>query len=98
MKFPLPKFAVAIAASLLLGQTAPAQDLNLIGVTAMRAVTTNLNGSGIRVAQPEASGPSLDFEVKPGSVQLPINLFTYISAAGTDTNYPNSVGVESGHA
>jgi hypothetical protein len=98
MKFPLPKFAVAIAASLILGQTAPAQDLNLIGVTALRAVTTNLNGSGIRVAQPEASGPSLDFEVKPGSVQLPINLFTYISAAGTDTNYPNSVGVESGHA
>src|ERR1700722_3415985 len=31
-----------------------AQNLDQIGMTLLRAVTTNLNGAGIRVAQPEA--------------------------------------------
>ena len=76
--------------------SAQAQSLDQIGVTLLRAVTTNLNGAGIRVAQPEASAPT--FEVNPAAVGQPTNLFTYASAAGTDTNYPNSVGTESGHA
>ncbi len=75
---------------------APAQILDQIGVTLLRAMTTNVDGSGIWVAQPEASAPT--FEVKPDAVGQPINLFTYASAAGTATNYPNSVGTESGHA
>ena len=84
-----------------LGQMAArAQNLDTIGVTLLRAVTTNVNGSGIRVAQPEASSASLDFEVNPNAnvVGQPTNLFTYYSANGSATNFPNSVGTESGHA
>ena len=36
------------------GVAVHAQDLDAIGVSLLRAVTTNLNGAGIRVAQPEA--------------------------------------------
>ena len=45
-------------------------------------MTTNLNGTGIRVAQPEALGTNSppEFEVNPAnsSVQQPVTLFTYI--------------------
>jgi len=75
-----------------------AQSLDQIGVTLLRFTTTNLNGSGIRVAQPEASGPGLDFQVKPSAVGQPTNLFIYYSRNGTETGYTNSVGTESGHA
>ncbi len=79
--------------------TARAQLLDQIGVTLLRTLTTNLDGSGIRVAQPEATGSAdTNFEVVPSLVNQPTALFTYISAAGTDTNYPNSVGGYSGHA
>ena len=42
----------AVAGFFVRGGTA--QNLNTIGVTALRRVATNVNGSGIRVAQPEA--------------------------------------------
>ena len=90
---------VVVLAALLAGgfvPTARAQNLDQIGVTLLRAMATNVDGSGICVAQPEASAPA--FEVKPAAVGQPTNLFTYASAAGTATNYPNSVGTESGHA
>ena len=80
---------------------AMAWDLDTIGVTLLRATTTNLNGAGIRIAQPEASsGTPPAFEVNPGDslVNQPTNLFTYTSSLGTATNYPNAVGAESGHA
>jgi hypothetical protein len=87
-----------------LGQMAArAQNLDTIGVTLLQTVTTNLNGAGIRVAQPEANvdsntnDPSA-FEVKPATVNQPAGLFTYISAAGTTNTFSNSVGNESGHA
>lgn len=74
-----------------------AQDLNMIGLTLLRTVTTNINGAGINVAQPEAAAPT--FEVNPTAVNQPASLFlTYTSASGTATNFPNSVGSESGHA
>jgi hypothetical protein len=82
---------------------ARAQNLDTIGVTLLQTVTTNLNGAGIRVAQPEAntdinpSDPSA-FEVRPATVNQPAGLFTYISSSGSSTTFPNSVGNESGHA
>lgn len=64
------------------------------------AIPTNLNGSGVPVAQVEAYvGPS-QFEVNPSVVNLPASLFTYTSADGTATGTPppNAAGTESGHA
>lgn len=68
-----------------------------IGLPAFRAVTTNLNGAGISVAQPEAASANA-FEVNPSVVGQPGSLFTYTSALGTTNVYPNSVGTASGHA
>ena len=63
-----------------MGLTVHAQDLNGIGVTLLRSVVTNADGTGIRVAQPEAQGTNIppDFEVNPAnsSVQQPVSLFT----------------------
>jgi hypothetical protein len=87
-----------LLAFVFLGQLAArASNLDTIGVTLLRTVTTNVNGTGIRVAQVEASSASLDFEVNPNVVGQPINLFTYYSTNGSATNFPNSVGTESGH-
>lgn len=79
-------------------QSVQAQYLDQIGVTLLRTTTTNLNGSGIRVAQPEASGDYLAWQVNPISVGQPVNLFTYISSNGTASTFPNALGSESGHA
>ena len=78
--------------------TVHAEHLDAIGVTLLRSVTTNLNGTGIRVAQPEAGAPT--FEVTPSSpwVQQPAGLFTYITSGGTTNNFPNSLGADSPHA
>ena len=76
-----------------------AQTMDVIGVTALRSAATNLNGAGIRVAQPEAGDGALaNWEVNPATVSQPTNLFTYISTLGSATTYPNLVGAESGHA
>ena len=83
--------------------TAQAQNLDAIGVTLLRMVTTNVDGTGIRVAQPEAldsTNPPPAFEVNPAnsSVQQPVALFTYIDTNNTANVFPNSFGAESGHA
>jgi hypothetical protein len=80
-----------------------AQYLDQIGVTLLRAMATNVDGSGIRVAQPEANtdGDTNDpsaFEVNPAAATQLAGRFTYTSAAGTANIFPNSVGNESGHA
>ena len=80
-----------------------------IGLAALRAIDPTLTGSGVAVAQPEATtftdptGPNPtdnnDFEVKPGTVNQPGSLFTYINSAGTvSTTFPDGTGSESGHA
>lgn len=91
---------VVLLAVLMVGgfSTAQAQYLNQIGMTLLSAVTTNLNGSGIRVAQPEASGDYLAWQVNPANVGQPASLFTYISSNGTAATFPNSLGSDSGHA
>jgi hypothetical protein len=79
-----------------------ASNLDTIGVTLLWAVTTNVNGAGIRVAQPEAyngdNGSTNSWEVNPTNVAQPVVLFTYTSGLGTNTSYPNSVGDWSSHA
>lgn len=95
--FPTALFAgLAFAA-------AQAQMPDVIGLSALRAVTTNLNGAGIRVAHPEANlnvgGAPYTFEVSPSNgAGQPTNLFTYFSLAGTATGFTNAVGAESWHA
>jgi hypothetical protein len=75
-----------------------ADHLNAIGVTLLRTVTTNVDGTGIRVAQPEGGAPS--FEVNPTMswVQQPVSRFTYITSGGTANTFPNGLGSESPHA
>jgi hypothetical protein len=89
-----------LLAFIFLGQlAAPAQNLDTIGVTLLQAVTTNVNGSGIRVAQPEADYDlGTNWEVNPGAVGQPTGLFTYISSNGSTNGFPNSLSSESGHA
>jgi hypothetical protein len=91
----------------LLGRAdAGAQTLDAVGVTVLRAVTTNLNGAGIRVAQVEANNGDTNgifhgtnsWEVNPTAVGQPTALFTYASALGTSTSFTNGVGDESTHA
>ena len=88
--------AAALLSSCLISQ---AQNLDTIGVTLLQTLTTNLNGTGIRVAQPEGYDPgTTNWEVNPGAVGQPLSLFKYASAAGTSTNYPNALSGDSGHA
>jgi hypothetical protein len=79
---------------------APAQNLDQIGVTWLRAMTTNLNGAGLRVAQAEAdlaTNPPT-WEVNPADVGQRAALFSYFSADGSATSYPNNLGTNSSHA
>ncbi|MGH7977530.1 MAG: S8 family serine peptidase [Limisphaerales bacterium] len=101
MKNPLRRILAFIFA-VFFGVTVHAQNLDIIGVTLLRAVTTNLTGAGIRVAQPEAetSTNPPTWEVNPANslVKQPVDLFTYTSDAGSSSAYTNSLGAESGHA
>ena len=75
-----------------------AGDLDTVGVTLLRQADPTLQGGGVRIAQPEGATAN-DFEVNPAAVGQPSSLFTYINNIGnTATNFPNSVGTESGHA
>jgi hypothetical protein len=92
-----------LLAFVILGQMAArASNLDTIGVTLLRAVTTNVNGAGIRVGQAEAGAPY--WEVNPGAVGQPTNLFTYFYgtspylSVSTANTFTNSLGLESGHA
>jgi hypothetical protein len=73
---------------------------DLIGLNVLRATTTNLDGTGIRIAQIEATGGVGDFEVTPSAtgIGLPVSDFTWYSTNASATNFPNSLGVDSGHA
>lgn len=97
----MPRIARIIACiAPLMGTTAlPASGaiLDTIGVTLLRTVTTNLDGTGIRVAHPEASTSTSypTFEVSPTAVGHLVSLFTYYSTNGISTTFPNTVGDES---
>jgi hypothetical protein len=98
-----PNRLAAIGAFLLaLGTTVNllGADIDTMGGTLLHQVAPTLNGTGIPVAQPEASTSttSAAFEVNPSTVNQPASLFTWISTSGTANTFPNTVGVESGHA
>ncbi len=98
---PAPFKSLVCGCFSILNLTLPAQDDDLTGIKIFRAATTNLYGSGIRVAQVEADGGETagaqTFEVNPTNTGSPNTLFTYMSAAGTNSVYPNSVGVAAYH-
>jgi len=73
-------------------------DLDQIGVNLLRATTTNLNGAGIRVAQPEGPVGPQEWETDPAAIGQPASLFSYASAAGSANMFPNAVGTNSPHA
>ena len=103
MKSPQKKIAVFVFfAAVFFCIVARSQNLDQIGATLLRAVTTNVNGAGIHVAQPEAgldtNNPPMIWEVNPLAAVQRTNLFAYISSGGSSSNYPNSLGSESGHA
>jgi hypothetical protein len=79
--------------------TGCAQDFNIIGLTQLRAVTTNLDGTGVRVMQVEAQGAGA-WEVNPGNGQInrPTNDFTWFTTNASTNAYPNGLGTDSGHA
>ena len=100
------KAAIFFVAGVLCGAPAGAQYLDMDGVTALRAVTTNLDGTGIRVAQAEANNGDTNgifngtnsWEVSPIAVGQPTARFSYTSVLGTSTSFTNGVGDESTHA
>jgi len=100
---PSVRNAVWIAVCLLFAcRTVRAQYEGTIGLTILQA-TTNLNGAGVRVGQPEAEDSSppnetTNWEVNPATVGDPESLFTWYSNGLFNTNFPNSLGIESGHA
>jgi len=102
MKLPEESWRLARGLSIILvGFLLPSlvlhgQNFDEIGFTFLRATTTNLNGASIRVAQAEAGTPT--WEVSPADVGQPVSLFSFISAVGTSTTYPNAVGTNSMHA
>ena len=86
---------IALCLSPLLVQ---AGTLDTIGVTFLRSVDNSLNGSGVSVVQAEAPVSGNLFEVSPSAVGQPVSLFTWISSAGTNSTFPNSIGGDSFHA
>lgn len=89
-----------VAGGFFLPRPAPAQFLDEIGMTLLWATTTNLNGTGIRVAHPEDGADAQDaqaWEVDPAQVGQPASRFTYASAAGSVNIFPNALGTNSYH-
>lgn len=79
---------------------ANAANLDTIGVTLLRTIDPGLTGSEVNVAQAE-SAENLEgtaWQVDPFAIGQPANLFTYLSIDGSASNYPNALGIGSGHA
>src|SRR5260370_28035869 len=70
--------------------------VDTIGLAPLRALAPGLVGTGVSVAQPEAGSPT--WEVNPAAVAQPQSRFTWISSTGTAAIFPNTIGLESGHA
>jgi hypothetical protein len=85
---------------LLAAITVRGDELDTMGISALRQVTPGLQGNGIPVAQAEGAENNVvgEFEVDPASASQPISLFNWISINGTTNMYPNNVGTMSFHA
>jgi hypothetical protein len=102
-RLPARRAAFGIAALIITVFAAEsyAQDFDIIGLTVLRATTTNLNGAGVRVGQVEAQGAGDgDWEVTPGAtgIGLPASNFTWYTTNASASTFPNSLGIDSGHA
>lgn len=77
---------------------ARAQFINSTGFPLLQSLGTNLNGSGIRVAQPEApeDQAGAQWEVDPTNVPQPAAIFTYYSNGVSSSTF--SLGADSSHA
>jgi len=87
-------------AVLIYSLSATTQASDLIGLALLRSAALGVDGSGIRVAQPEAS-LSLSaaiWAVNPAAVGQASSRFTYYSEAGSATVFPNTLSEESSHA
>jgi hypothetical protein len=73
-----------------------AGDSETTGLVAMRRERPAITGQGIAVAQPEGQESLNGWQVNP--VYNSGAFFTWSSALGTATTFPNAVGVESSHA
>jgi Subtilase family len=84
------------------GATSYAGVPDIIGITVLRATTTNLDGTGVRVAQVEAqlTPGNADWEVTPSAtgIGLPASSFTWYSTNASTNSFPNSLGIDSWHA
>jgi hypothetical protein len=92
-----PAAPLLLVFGLLFCDVARAQYLNQIGVTLLRAMTTNVDGTGVCVAQvePDVSIDPIAFEVTPVGVDRSVGLFTYFSGDGSTNVYPNNLGTNS---
>jgi hypothetical protein len=98
---------ILLAFGFLMPAASRASNLDAIGITLMRAVTTNLDGAGTRVGQVEGGYESAtNWQVNPGAIGVgqPTNSFTYYYGTSpyltvsTANTFPNSLGGESAHA
>ena len=84
---------------LLAAASAGADTLETVGVALLRSFDPTLNGSSVSVAVAEASLPAPGgWQINPSAVAQPELLFTWRSADGSATNFPNSLSAESWHA
>jgi hypothetical protein len=76
-----------------------ATDLDVVGVTVLRMLVTNLDGTGVVVLQPEAGETTAtNWQVNPSVLGAPGAALTYSAAAGFTNRFPNTLGGSSGHA
>ncbi|MFL5003709.1 MAG: S8 family serine peptidase, partial [Xanthobacteraceae bacterium] len=71
-------------------------DADPIGAAALRQCNSTLDGRGVRVAQVEAAAPG--WQTNPNTISQCGQPFAWICVQGVATNFPNSIGSESGHA
>jgi hypothetical protein len=70
--------------------------LDAIGITALRRFAPELTGAGISVAQVEVSSPG--WQANPAAIGPMLCKMTWTCGSGSATNFPNTLGSESGHA
>lgn len=101
-KLPGMKIVLLLLAGIFSRHLAGGVELERQGLNLLHATTTNLDGSGIRVAQPEAALDSpasfLIWQINPANVGVAPGIFSYASALGATNVYPNKLGTNSWHA
>ncbi|MGC8560872.1 MAG: S8 family serine peptidase [Phycisphaerae bacterium] len=96
LRAPAPVAMIASCAAFVVASSAFAYPSG-IGLSALLAANPNLTGSGVNVAQVEASLSSStdEFEVNPTAANQPQSLFTYIDDQGTSSSTYSSANYSS---